>query len=75
MEREIRSMIHELLGRLREVPPSSDRLERGTYHIERAIDLMRFARYGQAQIELNRASRLIGEPDPAAEQADLPRAP
>ncbi|MCI4351822.1 MAG: hypothetical protein L3K14_00305 [Thermoplasmata archaeon] len=63
VEREIRGMINDLLSKLRDVPPSSNRLESGTYHVERAIDLLRFARYGQAQIELNRAARLIGQPN------------
>lgn len=61
VERRIREMIHELLGNFRKLPPSSDRLELGTEHIQRAIDMLHLGRYGIAQIELNKAARLLRE--------------
>jgi hypothetical protein len=62
VERRIREMIHELLADFRELPPSSDRLERGMEHVQRAIDMLHLGRYGVAQIELNKAARLLREP-------------
>lgn len=61
VERRIREMIHELLDDFRQLPPSSDRLERGTEHIQRAVDMLHLGRYGVAQIELNKAARLLRE--------------
>ncbi len=61
VERRIREMIHELLADFRKLPPSSDRLELGTEHIQRAIDMLHLGRYGVAQIELNKAARLLRE--------------
>lgn len=62
VERRIREMIHELLDDFRKLPPSSDRLEKGTEHIQRAVDMLHLGRYGVAQIELNKAARLLREP-------------
>ncbi|MCI4347236.1 MAG: hypothetical protein L3J97_01290 [Thermoplasmata archaeon] len=59
VERRIREMIHELLADFRELPPSSEHLERGMEHVQRAIDMLHLGRYGVAQIELNKASRLL----------------
>jgi hypothetical protein len=64
VERRIREMIHELLVGFRKLPASSDRLELGTEHIQRAIDMLHLGRYGIAQIELNKAARLLKEEDP-----------
>jgi hypothetical protein len=61
VERRIREMIHELLADYRRLPASSDRLELGTEHIQRAIDMLHLGRYGVAQIELNKAARLLKE--------------
>jgi len=61
VERRIREMIHELLADFRRLPSSSDRLELGTEHIQRAIDMLHLGRYGVAQIELNKAARLLQE--------------
>jgi hypothetical protein len=61
VERRIREMIHELLADFRKLPASSDRLELGTEHIQRAIDMLHLGRYGIAQIELNKAARLLKE--------------
>lgn len=61
VERRIREMIHELLDDFRKLPPSSDRLEKGTEHIQRAVDMLHLGRYGVAQIELNKAARLLRE--------------
>jgi len=65
VERRIREMIHELLADFRKLPPSSDRLELGTEHIQRAVDMLHLGRYGIAQIELNKAARLLREPSPS----------
>ncbi|MFZ0830957.1 MAG: hypothetical protein WCB18_09415 [Thermoplasmata archaeon] len=64
VERRIREMIHELLAEFRQLPPSSDRLELGTEHIQRAIDMLHLGRFGVAQIELNKAAGLLQEPSP-----------
>ena len=64
VERRIREMIHELLVDFRKLPPSSDRLELGTEHIQRAIDMLHLGRYGVAQIELNKAGKLLPDEDP-----------
>lgn len=64
VERRIREMIHELLADFRQLPPSSDRLELGTEHIQRAVDMLHLGRYGVAQIELNKAARLLREEPP-----------
>lgn len=61
VERRIREMIHELLADFRKLPPSSDRLELGTEHVQRAIDMLHLGRYGVAQIELNKATRILRE--------------
>jgi hypothetical protein len=61
VERRIREMIHELLVDFRRLPASSDRLELGTEHIQRAVDMLHLGRYGIAQIELNKAARLLKE--------------
>jgi hypothetical protein len=59
VEREIRGMIHDVLVSLQQLPPGSGRVEQGTYHVQRAMELLRLGRYGSAQIEVNRASRLV----------------
>ncbi|MGC2288636.1 MAG: hypothetical protein WA688_02100 [Thermoplasmata archaeon] len=59
VERRIREMIHELLTDFRKLPPTSDRLELGTEHIQRAIDMLHLGRYGVAQIELKKAAGLL----------------
>jgi hypothetical protein len=59
VERRIREMIHELLADFRKLPASSDRLELGTEHIQRAIDMLHLGRFGVAQIELDKAARLL----------------
>jgi hypothetical protein len=64
VEQRIREMIHELLVDFRKLPPSSDRLELGTEHIQRAVDMLHLGRYGVAQIELNKAARLLREEPP-----------
>jgi hypothetical protein len=65
VEQRIREMIHELLAGFRKLPPSSDRLERGSEHIQRAVDMLHLGRYGVAQIELNKANRLLRDgPNP-----------
>jgi hypothetical protein len=64
VERRVREMIHELLDQFRKLPPSSDRLELGTEHIQRAIDMLHLGRYGVAQIELNKAAGLLREERP-----------
>jgi hypothetical protein len=61
VERRIREMIHELLADFRTLPPSSERLELGTEHIQRAVDMLHLGRYGMAQLELNKAARLLRE--------------
>jgi hypothetical protein len=65
VERRIREMIHELLADFRKLPAGSDSLEMGTEHIQRAIDMLHLGRYGTAQIELNKASRLLKD-EPAS---------
>jgi hypothetical protein len=64
VERRIREMIHELLDDFRKLPPSSDTLELGTEHIQRAIDMLHLGRYGIAQFELNKAARILKEAPP-----------
>jgi hypothetical protein len=59
VEREIRGMIHDVLVGLQKLPPGSGRVEQGTYHVQRALELLRLGRYGSAQIEVNRAARLV----------------
>jgi hypothetical protein len=59
VEREIREMIHDVLVGLQKLPPGSGRVEQGTYHVQRALELLRMGRYGSAQIEVNRAARLV----------------
>ncbi|MGC2288633.1 MAG: hypothetical protein WA688_02085 [Thermoplasmata archaeon] len=61
VEREIREMIHHVLVVLRGLPSSSELVAPGTRHIERALELLRLGRYGSAQIEVNRAARLVVE--------------
>jgi hypothetical protein len=61
VEREIREMIYHVLAVLRNLPPSSDQVGPGTVHIQRALELLRRGRYGSAQIEVNRAARLLLE--------------
>jgi hypothetical protein len=59
VERRIREMIHELLNEYRRLPASSDRLELGTEHIQRAVDMLHLGRYAAAQTELNRAAHIL----------------
>jgi hypothetical protein len=61
VEREIREMIHHVLVVLRHLPSSSEVVGPGTEHIQRALELLRLGRYGSAQIEVNRAARLVVE--------------
>lgn len=56
---EIREMIHDVLVKLRNVPAGSNRFEEASYHVQRALELLRLGRYGSAQIEVNRAMRLV----------------
>jgi hypothetical protein len=65
VELEIRKMIRDVVRGLQKLPPSSERLEEGTYHVQRAVELLQAGRYGSAQIEVNRAVRIV---------ADAPRA-
>jgi hypothetical protein len=64
VEQRIREVIHELLAAFRTLPPSSDRLELGTEHIQRAVDMLHLGRYGAAQVELDKAARLLREESP-----------
>jgi hypothetical protein len=61
VEQEIRGMIHDVLIALRTLSPGSTRMEKGRYHIQRALELLAQGRYGSAQIEVNRAARLVHE--------------
>ena len=61
VEWEIREMIRHVLVVLRNLPATSDQIEPGTYHIQRAMELLQRGRYGSAQIEVNRAARLLLE--------------
>lgn len=61
VERRIREMIHELLNEFRKLPASSDELELGTEHIQRAVDMLHLGRYDLAQAELDRASKFLRE--------------
>ena len=62
VEREIRGMIQAAVVGLRNLPVGSSRKEEGTYHVQRALELLQLGRYGSAQIEVNRAARLLQEP-------------
>ncbi len=67
VEQQIREMVHDIMERLRSLPPEHENLERGVDHVQMALDLLRERRFGAAQMELNKASRLIAredEPDP-----------
>ncbi len=67
VEQQIRVMVHDIMERLRSLPPEHENLERGVDHVQMALDLLRERRFGAAQMELNKASRLIAredEPDP-----------
>ncbi len=61
VERRIREMIHELLNEFRKLPASSDELELGTEHIQRAVDMLHLGRYDLAQAELDKASKFLQE--------------
>ncbi|MGA7861579.1 MAG: hypothetical protein WCB19_06950 [Thermoplasmata archaeon] len=61
VEGEIREMIYHVVAVLRNLPISSDRIGPGTLHVQRAVELLRRGRYGSAQIEVNRAARLLVE--------------
>jgi hypothetical protein len=65
VEEETRENIQRVIDVLRELPPSSDRLKRGKYHVQIAVKLFRAGRYGSARIELNRAARIIQEAEPS----------
>ncbi len=64
LDRDIREMIQQVLEGLRSLPASSGRLEQGTYYIQKALGLLDLGRYGSAQIEVNRAARLVREGPP-----------
>ncbi len=59
VEVEIRGMVHDVLVKLRNIPAGSNRFEEASYHVQRALELLRSGRYGSAQIEVNRALRLV----------------
>jgi hypothetical protein len=61
VEQDIRAMIRDVLVSLRKLPAGSRRVEEGSYHLQRAMELLREGRYGSAQIEVNRAQRLARE--------------
>jgi hypothetical protein len=61
VERRIREMILELLNDFRKLPSSSDRLERGTEHVQRAIDMLHLGRYRVAELEISKAAALLQE--------------
>jgi hypothetical protein len=61
VEQEIRGMIHDVLVKMRGLPAGSHRLEEASYHVQRGLELLRQGRYGSAQIEVNRATRLVHE--------------
>jgi hypothetical protein len=64
VERNIRDMIQQVVTVLRHLPASSDVIEPGSMHVRRALELLHRGRYGSAQIEVNRAARLLLEGPP-----------